>query len=207
MLVGMDISRLLVPGLLGALVMAPSVARAGDDSTSSVRGAYLALRDGGCDVSQIGSPIVARVLRNVPYAMKGKIFTSPELSYVYGQDGGWYQPSSAKAEVDAGDRACVKALGAQETKLRKRVKLKKPIEEAITRHPGVVLEMSQTVLPDFKKFSQAQKTVDGKRQWTINFEAGGGAALVTVTCQLPEAEAKAKAPDWSKLECNLLAAG
>ncbi|MBE7452230.1 MAG: YARHG domain-containing protein [Kofleriaceae bacterium] len=188
----------------GVLLAAPGAAHA---DPTSVRAAYLELRDGGCKVSDIGSPIVARALRNVPYAMNGKIFKSPELTYLFQRDGGWYTGSDADADIKSEDRACVRALDAQEKALRKRVKLKAPIEAAITRHPGAVLDMARVVLADFKKFSQAQKTRDGVRSWTIHFEAGGGAALVTVECRLPEVEAKAKAPDWSKLDCNVIAAG
>lgn len=201
----MKLDRLLAPLVIGALVTAPAVARADDPTT--VRDAYLALRDGGCEVAMIGSPIVARTLRNVPYAMAGKIFKSAELTYLYERDGGWYAATDAKAEVGDADRACVQKLDAQEKALRKRVKLKKSIEEAITRHTGAVLDMARLVLADFKKFTQSQKTKGGVRTWTVNFEAGGGAALVTVECRLPEAEAKAKKPDWGKLECNVLAAG
>lgn len=192
--------------VVAALVVSPAAARAGDEP-STVQGAYLELRDGGCDVATIGSPIVARVLRNVPYAMKGKIFKSPELTALYTADGGWYQPTDPDADVDSADRACVRKLDAQEKALRKRVKLKKPIEQAITRHTGAVLDMNRLVLADFKKFTQSETTRDGARLWTINFEAGGGAALVTIQCKVPVADVKAKPQVWSRLECNVLAAG
>lgn len=203
----MKLDGLLGAVVIGALVTTPAVARAGDDEPTTVRDAYLGLRDAGCDVATIGSPIVARALRNVPYAQHGKIFKSAELAYLFAQDGGWYTPSDAAADVGADDRACVRKLDAQEQKLRKRVKLKKAIEQAITRHPGAILDMTRLVAPDWKKFWQTEKTRDGVRHWTVGFEAGDGAALVTIECTLPEAEAKAKAPAWSKLECHAIAAG
>ncbi len=193
--------------VIAGLVVSPAAVLAGHADPSTVQDAYLQLRDEGCDVATIGSPIVARALRNVPYAMKGKIFKSPELTALYTADGGWYQPTDPDADVDSADRACVRKLDAQEKALRKRVKLKKPIEQAITRHTGAVLDMNRLVLADFKKFSQSETTRDGARLWTINFEAGGGAALVTVQCKVPVADVKARPPVWSRLECNVLAAG
>ena len=204
----MKLDRLLLSTVLGAVVLAPSSVRAGHEDPSTVLDAYVQLRDEGCDVSQLGSPIAVRALRNVPYAQQGKIFKSEELTYLYAHDGGWYAPSDADADVgSADDRACVRKLDAQEQKLRRRVKLKKPIEQAVTRHPGAVLDMTRLVLADFKKFRQSERTRGGMRVWTLEFEAGGAAALVTVECKLPDADAKAKPPAWSKLECNVLAAG
>ncbi len=200
----MKLHSLLVPLVIGAVALAPAVARAEDSTT--VRDAYTTFRDAGCDAKTIGSPIVARVFRNVPYAQQGKIFKSPELTYLYEHDGGWYKPAAADADVAEVDRACVRKIDAQEKKLRGRVKLKKPIEQAVTRHAGAVLDMSNLVSPDFKKFHQSERTVDGMRQWSVGFE-GGGAALVTITCMVPIADAKAKPPVWSKLECHPLAAG
>jgi hypothetical protein len=203
----MKLDRLLLSTAIAAVMLAPASARAGDEDPSSVLDAYLNLRKEGCNVSQLGSPIAVRVLRNVPYAQQGKIFKSPELSYVFEHDGGWYQPSSATADVgSADDRACVRKLDAQEKKLRTRVKLKKPIEEAITRHPGAILEMTRLVQADFKKFTQSEKTQGDMKVWTLGF-SDSGAALIMIECKMPVADAKAKPAVWSKLECHALAAG
>ena len=202
----MKLEPLVLSALLAGLVLAPGPARAGDEPTT-VRDAYQQLRDGGCQVATIGSPIVARALRNVPYALKGKIFKSAELADLYARDGGWYQPADPRAEVDAADRACVRKLDAQEKALRKRVKLKPAIEQALTRHPGAVLDMYRLVLSDFRTFKQRAQTVDGKQVWTVWFEAGGGAASVQVECTLPAADARARPPAWGQLDCHVLAAG
>ncbi len=203
----MKLDRLLLSSVIGALTLAPAAAHAGQEDPSSVLDAYLNLRNEGCDVSQLGSPIAVRVLRNVPYAQQGKIFKSPELTYLFEHDGGWYQPSSATADVgSADDRACVRKLDEQEKKLRGRVKMKKSIEQAITRHTGAVLDMTRLVQADFKKFTQSEKTSDGMKVWTLGF-SDSGAALITIECKVPLADAKAKPPVWSKLECHALAAG
>jgi len=204
----MKLDRLLLSTVLavtGAMVTTPTAAHADDPST--VRDAYTQLRDAGCDVAPLGSPIAVRALRNVPYAQQGKIFKSPELTYLYAHDGGWYQPSNADADVAEADRACVRKLDAQEKKMRGRVKLKKGIEAAVTRHTGAILDMARLVDPTFKKVTQSEKTRDGQRVWVLNFHGGDAGALVTIECTLPEADAKAKAPTWTKLDCHALAAG
>jgi hypothetical protein len=203
----MTLQRSLLSLVIGAVVAVPAAAHAGHEDPSTILDAYLQLRDDGCDVSRIGSPVSARALRNVPYAQRGKIFKSPELTWLYEHDGGWYQPSDPDADVRSEDRACVRKLDAQEKKLRARAKVKKPIEAAITRHTGAMLDMARLVDADWKKFSQSEITRDGFRLWSLAFESGGGAALVTINCKLPEADAKAKSPPWSKLECGVLAAG
>jgi hypothetical protein len=203
----MKLDRLLLSTVIAAVMLAPAGVRAGDDEPSTVLDAYLSLRNAGCDVSQLGSPIAVRALRNVPYAQQGKIFKSPELTYLFEHDGGWYRPTSATADVgSAADRECVRKLDAQEKKLRTRVKLKKPIEEAITRHSGAILDMTRLVEAGFKKFSQSEKIQDGQKLWTIGF-TDSGAALVTIHCMMPLVDAKAKPVVWSKLECHALAAG
>ena len=186
---------------------APTAARAQYREPTTIKGAYLEFRDEGCDVASVGSPIVARALRNLPYAMKGKIFKSPELTALYTADGDWYRPTDPDADVDSADRECVRKLDAQEKKLRKRFKVKKSIEEAVTRHTGAVLDMKRLVLSDIAKFSQKESTRDGARVWVMEFEASGAAALVTVECKAPMSDMKAKPPVWSRLECNVLAAG
>src|SRR5690348_12879781 len=139
---------------VSGLVLAPAAARAGYEEPTTMKGAYLEFRDVGCKVENVGSPIVARTLRNVPYALKGKIFKSPELTALYAADGGWYEPTDPDADVDSADRACVRKLDAREKTLRKKMKIKKGIEDAVTRHTGVVLDMKRLVLSDFPKMTQ-----------------------------------------------------
>lgn len=200
----MQLSGVLILGSLGLLAATATTAAA--DKVNRVRDAYQFLRDGGCKASEIGSPIVARVLRNVPYALRGKIFKSPELTYLFEHDGGWYTGTDKSADVAAEDRACVRALDKQEKVLRKRAKIQPAIEAAISRHPEAVVDMLQIGPTDYTKVNQSQKTEDGNRIWGLWFESRGD-LIFTVRCTLPEAEAKAKAPDWSKLDCNTLVSG
>ena len=192
--------RLTFALVTAALAAAPALAHA----DSPIRDAYVALRDGGCDASTVGTPIAARVLRNVPYAQRGKVFKSAELTYLYERDGGWYAASDPAADVADADRACVRALDAQEKALRKRVKLKPAIEAVITRDHESVVALFQLDPGSYKKVTQEQKTKAGVRSYGVHFMTGKVVAF-TVACELPEVEAKAKAPDWSKLTCHVLA--
>ncbi|MEZ4399596.1 MAG: YARHG domain-containing protein [Kofleriaceae bacterium] len=200
----MNLPRVVVSVAVATAVGVPAVARA--DKSAPVRDAYLALRDGGCDVTSIGSPVVARVLRNVPYALQGKIFKSPELAYVFDHDGGWYQGTDAKADVTAADRACVRALDKQEQAMRKRGKLPAALEAAVTRSGESVIDMMQVPPGEYRKLAAAQRVNDGQRIWTLSFMEGKRLVFL-VHCAMPEAQAKTKAPDWSTLECHTLAPG
>jgi len=192
--------RLALALVTAALAAAPALAHA----DSPIRDAYVALRDGGCDASTVGTPIAARVLRNVPYAQRGKVFKSAELAYLYERDGGWYTASDPAADVADADRACVRALDAQEKALRKRAKLKPAIEAVVTRDHETVVALFQLDPGSYKKVTQQQTTKAGVRTYDVYF-ATGKIVVFTIGCELPEAEAKAKAPDWSKLSCHVLA--
>lgn len=186
--------------IIAALVVAPALAHA----DSPIRDAYVALRDGGCDASTVGTPIAARVLCNVPYAQRGKQFKSAELAALYERDGGWYTASDPAADVADADRACVRALDAQEKALRKRVKLKPAIEAVLTRDHESVVAMFQLDPGSYKKVTQEQTTKAGVRTYAAYFVTGK-IVVFTAACELPEAEAKSKTPDWTKLSCHVLA--
>ncbi len=192
-----------------ALAAGARAAHAGDDP-GDLRTAYTALRDGGCDVSKLGSPLSARVLRNVPYAQGGKIFKSPELTRIFEQDGGWYQATTAKdpALSDA-DRSCARALAAQEQKLRKKQKIPAAIELAVTGDRAVMLQMIQSVSPDYPKVRTRVDRDGAGTEYTLSFETPPGQyeSAIVFTCTLPTAEAKKKVPDWSKIACTMMMAG
>ena len=193
-----------------ALVANAHLAHAGDDP-GDLRGAYAALRDGGCDVSKLGSPLAARVLRNVPYALGGKVFKSPELTRVFGQDGGWYAPTTSKdPTLSAADRACVRALTTHEQKLRKKQKkIPANIELAVTADRAVMLQMIQTVSTDFPQVRTRVDRDGAQTEYTLSFETPPGEyeSAVVFTCNLPTSEVKKKVPDWSKISCTMMTAG
>lgn len=87
--------------------------------TGPVFHAYSELLASGCDLSQVQvwSTIEARVLRNTPYAMRGHVFKSPELTALYTADGNWYAPTGP-VTLDGDDAACVAKLAAREAELK-----------------------------------------------------------------------------------------
>jgi hypothetical protein len=176
-----------------------------------VRGAYTTLRDGGCDVSKLGSPLAARVLRNVPYALGGKVFKSPELTRIFSQDGDWYQPTTPKdPALSTADRSCSRALAAQERKLRKKQKkIPAGIERAVTADRAAMLQMIQTVSTDFPRVRTRIDRDGAQTEYTLAFETPPGEfeSAVVFTCNLPTSEVKKKVPDWSRITCTMMTAG
>ncbi|MBN2799724.1 MAG: YARHG domain-containing protein, partial [Deltaproteobacteria bacterium] len=79
-------------------------------------------------------PIVARVLRNAPFAQAGRTFSSPELTALYAADGGWYHPAGEGRSLSASDAACVAKLKRHEERLRRVVCVDPQSEAVITGH-------------------------------------------------------------------------
>ncbi len=206
------IAHRLVLATLSTLVFAAAAsdAHAGDDAVD-LRGAYAALRDGGCDVSKLGSPLAARVLRNVPYALGGKIFSSPELKRVFFLDGDWYEPTTSKdPALSAADRACVRALTTREQALRKKQKkIPASIELAVTGDRAVMLQMIAMVSTDFPVVRTRVDRDGAQTEYTLAFETPPGEfeSAVIFTCKLPTSEVKKKTPDWSTITCSMMTAG
>lgn len=200
--------------LVSTLTLAASarVAHAGGgDELGDLRSAYTNIRDGGCDVSKLGSPLAARVLRNVPYALGGKIFKAPELTRVFTMDGDWYEATTKKdPALSAADRTCIRALTAQEQKLRKKQKkIPAGIEVAVTADRNAMVQMVNLVSTDFPKVRTAVTRSGGQTEYTLAFDtpSGESESAVVVTCNLPTAQAKKKTPDWSTVTCSVMTAG
>lgn len=207
----MRFHRLVLIALSTFAVVATAPAAHAGDEPSDLRGAYAALRDGGCDVSKLGSPIAARVLRNVPYAVGGKNFKSPELTRVFFMDGDWYEATTNKdPALSAEDRACVRALSTREQALRKKQKkIPANIELAIIADPAVMRQMIQMVSTDFPVVRTRVDRDGAQTEYTLAFETPPGEfeSAVIFTCNLPTSEAKKKIPDWSKITCSVMTAG
>ncbi len=200
--------------LVSTLTLAASarVAHAGGgDDLGDLRSAYTNIRDGGCDVSKLGSPLAARVLRNVPYALGGKIFKAPELTRVFTMDGDWYEATTNKdPALSAADRTCIRALTTQEQKLRKKQKkIPAGIELAVTADRNAMVQMVNLVSTDFPKVRTAVTRSGGQTEYTLAFEtpSGESESAVVFTCTLPTAQAKKKTPDWSTITCSMMTAG
>jgi len=112
---------------------------------SPIRDAYEELRAEGCDLQgtwSIRIPVVARLLRNVPFAEQGYVFSSEELSSAYGADGGWYQPNPDKqVTLDELDKTCVGRLKELEDRLRSEVSIPKDFEKLLTTDTDAVRKL------------------------------------------------------------------
>ena len=101
----------------------------------------------GCDLkaAHVRTPIEARILRNLPYAARGYVFKSPELTALYAADGGWYAPNpAAKMTFTAQEGACIKALKAHEAELRKMMPWPKAWEAKFTGQHAAVIHLRQS---------------------------------------------------------------
>lgn len=107
-------------------------------TTGAIRDLYVALRDRGCDVETIDSPVVTRVLRNTPFALAGRRFQTPELAALYTADG-WYAPTADTVTLGESDAACVAKLKAHEDRLRRSECLEPAAEAALLSAQGVFL--------------------------------------------------------------------
>jgi len=182
----------------------------GDDEQGDLRSAYANLRDSGCDVSKVGSPLVARVLRNVPYALGGKIFKSAELTRVFGLDGDWYEATTNKdPALSAADRSCIRALTTREQKLRKKQKIPPRIELVVTADRNAMVQMINLVSPDYPKVRTSVVPSGAQTEYTLAFETPPGptGSAIVFTCTLPTSETKKKVPDWATITCSMMTAG
>lgn len=125
----------------------------------------------GCDLTRahVRTPIEARALRNLPYAIRGYVFKSPELTALYQADGGWYAPNpAAKMTFSPKEGACIKALKEHEATLRAMMPWPKAWEAKFTgQHAAVVHLRQSTKLLGKVTFSKADAAGEG---WTIGGE-------------------------------------
>lgn len=130
--------RALIAGLV--LFATPALA-----DSSPLKSDWEGLLAGGCDLvkGHVVTDVEARVLRNAPYALKGYVFKSPELTKVYTADGGWYVPNKdAKMTFTPAEGACIKKLKTLEASLVKSKKtIRKAFADQFTAHHGAVVSL------------------------------------------------------------------
>ena len=101
----------------------------------------------GCKVSAAEGvpPTALRLLRNVPFAMRGHPFSSPELRTFFEEQRDacghhWYRPGSEKVRLPAGpERRCARRLAKAERALRKRYPLPPKMEAFLIENLGTDL--------------------------------------------------------------------
>lgn len=104
-------------------------------SIGTVRAAYTRLMRAGCalDDVQVWSPLEARALRSIPYAVAGYRFSSPELLALFASDGVWFQATTTDVTLSDADAACAEKLKERESTLREDSPFAVPSREAEAR--------------------------------------------------------------------------
>lgn len=197
------------------VALSPCALAQGDHGSGAILAEYQKLRDGGCKVVDfnIHTPIEARVLRNVPFALAGRKLASPDLHGLFQRDGDWYQPSTTgEIKLANGDARCVAKLHQREKQLRQHWKVSKAIELVVTRHPEVFLSLRRNARPGakYRRFRGRAS----KNEWSIGFtdvaacggsgtpEEAGDCSSVHIFCERP-----AGSHDWKSLTCEIIFAG
>jgi hypothetical protein len=137
--------------------------------------AYRALADSGCDPKRAGvaTPIEARILRNVPFALAGKPFESQELARLYRSDGAWYRPSAdSKVKLAGADGACAAALKKHEQSLRKSVKLDPRVEAVLTGSPEIFRGLRALDIPGLRLGQGEQRSTEDQTYWVAPCNKG-----------------------------------
>ncbi len=165
----------------------------GDDGKAGViPDAYRALMADGCKLKRAGiaTAIEARVLRNAPYAMAGRPFKSAELTALYSADGDWYRPGASKdIDLPRADDTCVAALKAHEKSLRKRVKLDRKVERALTGSLDVFRGLRRVSRPGLRLGHGEQRASDDQVSWIA--PCNKGCKQVSIVCDIDPASGSA----------------
>ena len=111
-----------------------------------VRQTWEALVASGCDLkaARIFTSVEARVVRNVPFALKGYRFKDVNLRLIFEADGGWYTPQvDEPPALSAQETACVDRLKTLEAELYKAMPFPEEMAARMTRDHAlfVVLRM------------------------------------------------------------------
>ncbi len=131
------------------LTLAALVGLAGPDAReadpSPVRSDWQALLAADCDTTKqhVVTPVEARVLRNMPYALGGYAFRSEELTALFTADGGWYRPDPKvkKLTFTKPEQRCIDKLKALEKKLRAKMPFEKTFERKLTADHDAVRDL------------------------------------------------------------------
>jgi len=163
------------------LLFAPAAARAGGEGP--IHSTYQELRASGCDLSKtpVYTPVVARLLRNVPFAVQGYVFKSDELTAAYKADGDWYKPNpDLELVLDDADTACVQRLKVEEKRRRTQVSLPEAFEKLLTADPAGFQAL--------KTWGKALAEPGPKDSRDISGPKDGQWTLSLLVCELPPAD-------------------
>lgn len=161
------------------------------------------LQANGCKVESynISTPIEARVLRNTPYAIAGKKFKSAELTELFGDDGNWYTPTTAKPKLSKTAAACVAKVKRWENKLRKRIKIGKKVEAFLTRDREFYIDLRRLQYSKDLFSGKGGKLKNNEASWYFTHGKkcfyDGDCGGYVIDCRLEN----------SKVKCEMVAAG
>ncbi len=171
-----------------------------------------------CDIKAfaIHTPMEARILRNIPYALSGYKFSSEDLSDLYAQDGDWYKPDTSEMmEPRPEYKGCIEKLQARETQIRKLLKIDPEIEKVLTHDPKIFMSFRSAARPEsiYRNTSAGKKT-HHSLEWRFTDRAStscggdgspgqandcsGGAIM----CERPEGSTS-----WRDFQCEVIWAG
>ncbi len=145
-----------------------------DSANTPLVSAWKSLFADGCRTTDVAklvrNPVTARVVRNVPFALRARTFADPDLAAFFRKDGSWYRPRTEDVRLSAKEAECTATLRKLEDGLRARANISAQLEGLILRdHDHIVGDLSHN----------AQKHIcgwwDGKAKMT---ERNQGAALV-----------------------------
>ncbi|MBI2336115.1 MAG: YARHG domain-containing protein [Deltaproteobacteria bacterium] len=208
---------LSILALLWLVILSP---RVGNPDPATKTGAVLAefekLMAMQCNVTQFGisTPLEARILKNIPYAIVGRPFTSPELTELFNKDDGWYKPgSSSDVKIKPEHEACITRLQKREDQLRRSVKMDAEVERVFIRDPKIFLGLRAYPKATYKTTNTTFEK--GKHwQWSaIDISPGscggdgspnqrGDCAGIMISCELPE-----NINDLKFLHCEIIPFG
>ncbi len=154
----------------------------------------------GCTVQATKGvpPTALRLLRNVPFAMRGHLFSSPELRKFFQKQRDacghhWYRPGSKKVELPPGpERRCARRIAKIERSLRKRYPLPAKMETFLIEELGSDLLSLVPVLEGKKgRYGVTSSIEHSDGEWRVTLydvspgdeETGDVEFSLTVVCK------------------------
>ncbi|MBI2343441.1 MAG: YARHG domain-containing protein [Deltaproteobacteria bacterium] len=215
----MDRVSTIVKSLLTMLIVSGATSGLSHAATKkTVLHEFTQLMQSNCDVKQFGihTPMEARILRNVPYALAGYTFSAEELTTLFAGDGGWYTPTSAQLPVLKPEyRACVERLLVREKETRTLLRIDPEIEKILTGDPRIFLSLRREARPDsvYRNHHPGKKSAHTV-EWGFRNEGptscGGNGSRgdktdctgATIYCERPDSSTH-----WRDFRCQIIWAG
>lgn len=185
------------------------------NTNQSIKEDYQTFLQQGCDTTLIKTPIEARILRNVPFAILGYKFNSEDLSFVFSHDGTWYKSTTETLpKLSSENSRCVSRIQARETQFKNSFNIDPQIMSALTKSHKVYFWLRTIFSKSPGRWTSPRSPQKSNREWRLfikdqdNCGGDGGeeskldCSGAFIECELPEGET-----DFSKLKCTMGFAG